>query len=132
MAAHHGAVGSVTVARLLLDEMLSGRIAEQLRASGHDVYAIVERPNLVQLPDEQVLALGSDEQRIVVTLNIADFTMLDALWTSQGREHAGLLLLSTVTFPQDRSFVGAVLAALDAAAQLGELPGPGETRFLAR
>ena len=79
-----------------------------------------------------MLALGSDEQRIVVTLNIADFTMLDALWTSQGREHAGLLLLSTVMFPQDRSFVGAVLAALDAAAQLGELPGPGETRFLAR
>ena len=115
MAAHPGAFGSVRVARLLLDEMLSGRIAEQLRASGHDVYAIVERPNLVQLPDEQVLALGSD-----------------ALWTSQGREHAGLLLLSTVTFPQDRSFVGAVLAALDAAAQLGELPGPGETRFLAR
>ncbi len=120
------------VARLLLDEMLSGRIAEQLRASGHDVYAIVERPNLVQLPDEQVLALGADEQRAVVTLNIADFTMLDALWTSQGREHAGLLLLSTVTFTQDRSFVGAVLAALDEAAQLGELPGPGETRFLAR
>ena len=100
------------VARLLLDEMLSDRIAEQLRASGHDVYAIVERPNLVQLPDERVLVLGADEERVVVTFNIADFTMLDALWTSQGRGHAGLLLLSTVTFPQDRSFVGAVLAAL--------------------
>ncbi len=122
----------MTAARLLLDEMLSGRIAEQLRARGHDAQAIVERADLVQLPDDQVLALAAGEQRVLVTLNIADFSTLGARWMSQGRVHAGLMLLSTATFPQDRSFVGAVLAALDAAAQLGELPGPGETRFLAR
>ena len=122
----------MTVARLLLDEMLSGRIAEQLRARGHDAVAIVERPDLRQLPDEQVLAVGAGEQRVVVTLNIADFAMLDAAWASQGRSHAGLLLLSTATFPQDRGFVGGVVAALDTAAQGALLPAPGELRFLAR
>lgn len=41
---------------LLLDEMFSGAIAEQLRAKGHDVLAVVADPALVALPDEQILA----------------------------------------------------------------------------
>jgi hypothetical protein len=40
---------------LLLDEMFSGAIAEQLRAKGHDVLAVVADPALVALPDEQIL-----------------------------------------------------------------------------
>lgn len=122
----------MTVARLLLDEMLSGRIAEQVRARGHDAVAIVERPDAISLPDDEVLALGTGEGRVVVTLNIADLVLLDAAWTSQSRSHAGLLLLGTATFPQDRTFVGAVVTALDAAARRTLLPGPGEMRFLAR
>ena len=122
----------MTVAQLLLDELLSGRIAEQLRARGHDAVAIVERPDAIQLPDDEVLALGASEERVVVTLNIADFALLDAAWTSQGPSHAGLLLLGAATFPQDRTFVGAVVTALDTAAQHTLLPGPGEMRFLAR
>ena len=122
----------MTVARLLLDEMFSGRIADQLRARGHDAYGIVERSDLVQLPDEQVLAHGTDEDRVVVTLNIADFAALDARWASQGRVHAGLVLLSTATFRQDRSFIGAVVIALDTAAQRKLLPGSGQTWFLTR
>lgn len=117
----------MTAARLLLDEMLSGRMAHQLRARGHDAYAIVERTDLLQLPDDRVLAQGAAEQRVVVTLNIGDLAVLDALWASEGRSHAGLLLVSTATFPQDRSFVGAIVLALEAAAQRGTLPGPGET-----
>ena len=35
---------------LLLDEMFSGAIAEQLRAKGHDVLAVVADPALVALP----------------------------------------------------------------------------------
>ena len=102
--------------------MFSGRIADQLRARGHDAYGIVERPDLVQLPDEQVLAHGTDEGRAVLTLNIADFAALDARWASQDRVHAGLVLLSTATFRQDRSFIGAVVNALDTAAQRRRLP----------
>ncbi len=33
--------------KLLLDEMYPRRLAEQLRAEGHDVVAVVELPDLV-------------------------------------------------------------------------------------
>ncbi len=122
----------MTVGRLLLDEMLSPTIAEQLRARGHDVVAVSERSDVAQLPDEQVLAWATEERRAVVTLDIADFAALDAQWKSQRRAHAGVLYVTSAAFPQDRSFLGAVVAALDVAAQRGELPGADETRFLAR
>ena len=61
---------------LLLDEMLSPTIADQLRQRGRDAYAITERSDLVGLPDEQVLGLGADEDRVLVTLNIADLRRL--------------------------------------------------------
>ena len=41
---------------LLLDEMLSHTIAQQLRSRGHDVMAVVEDPSLMALPDEEILA----------------------------------------------------------------------------
>ena len=66
---------------LLLDEMISPTIADQLRQRGRGAYAITERPDLVGLPDEQVLGLGADEDRVLVTLNIAD---LRGLWPGRG------------------------------------------------
>jgi Domain of unknown function (DUF5615) len=44
---------------LLLDEMLSAGIAEQLRAKGHDVLAVVADPALTALPDDQILAYAA-------------------------------------------------------------------------
>ena len=63
---------------LLLDEMFSGVIAEQLRAKGHDVLAVVADPALVALPDEQILAHAARTGRALVTANIKDFIPLDA------------------------------------------------------
>ena len=40
---------------LLLDEMFSDAIAEQLRERQHDVVAVVASPTLVTLPDDQIL-----------------------------------------------------------------------------
>ncbi len=37
---------------------------------------------------------------------------LDGQYRAAGRSHAGLILVSTATFPQDRNFVGAVASAL--------------------
>lgn len=122
----------MTVVRLLLDEMISPKVAAQLRDRGHEVYAIAERADLVALPDDEVLALGAVERRIVVTLNIGDFAILDGRWRSQGRTHGGLSYVATSAFPQDRAFVGALVASLDGAARAGELPGQGEARFLTR
>lgn len=117
---------------LLLDEMLSPKIAEELRQRGHDVYAIAERPDLRGLGDAQVLAIGAEEDRAVVTLNIADFAALHADWQATGRSHGGLVHVASSTFPQDRAFLGALVASLDRAAQADDVPGADETWFLRR
>lgn len=118
--------------RLLLDEMISPKVAVRLRALGHDVYAIAERADLVQLPDEQVLALAAEENRVVVTFDIADFAALAGQWADQRRTHRGILFVSTASFRQDRGLVGALVRALDVAARGDRLPGPGRADFLAR
>lgn len=97
---------------LLLDEMLSDAVAEELRAGGCDVLAVVADPALVALPDDQILAYATAAGRALVTANIKDFMPLDAAYRAAGRPHAGLILVSTKTFPQDRSFTASVTKAL--------------------
>ncbi len=99
---------------LLLDEMFSGLIAEQLRAKGHDVIAVVADPALIGLPDDQILAYATDTGRALVTASIKDFMPLDARYRAASQIHAGLILVSTKTFPQDRNFTAAITTALSA------------------
>jgi uncharacterized iron-regulated protein len=98
---------------LLLDEMFSDEIAEQLHAKGHDVRSVVADSSLVALPDDQVLAQAGAAGRALVTANIKDFVPLDGQYKAIERAHAGLVLVSTKTFPQDRSYAGAIVTALD-------------------
>jgi Domain of unknown function (DUF5615) len=98
---------------LLLDEMFSDTIAQQLRAQGHDVIAVVADPALVSLPDDQVLAHAAATGRALVTANIKDFMPLDGQYRAAGQAHAGLVFVSTKTFPQDRSYTSALAALLD-------------------
>jgi hypothetical protein len=99
---------------LLLDEMFSDAIALELRARGHDVLAVVADPALVSLPDEQILAHAAATRRALVTANIKDFMPLDAGYRAAGHVHAGLILVHTKTFPQDRTFTAAIAKALSA------------------
>ncbi len=108
---------------LLLDEMSSGAIAEQLRAKGHDALDVVANPALIGLPDDLSLAHATDTRRALVTANIKDFIPLDARYRAAGQTHAGLILVSAKTFPQDRSFTAAVTTAL---AALLDQPGQGQ------
>ena len=39
---------------------------------------------------------------------------LDARYRAAGQAHAGLVLVSAKTFPQDRSFIAAITSALSA------------------
>jgi hypothetical protein len=96
---------------LLLDEMLSGTIAEQLRSRGHDVVAVVNDLSMIALPDEEILAAA--DGRAVVTANIKDFVPLDLRYKASGRTQAGLVLVSAKAFPQDRAFIGALVGSLD-------------------
>jgi hypothetical protein len=97
---------------LLLDEMFSDDIAQQLRTKGYDDISVVADPALVGLPDDQVLAHATTEGRTLVTANIKDFVALDSRYRAAGQSHAGLILVSTKTFPQNRGFPSAITTAL--------------------
>jgi predicted nuclease of predicted toxin-antitoxin system len=80
--------------RLLLDAHVSGpRIGARLRAAGHDVRALDQEPALEGLDDESVLALAAEEQRILITHNIADFPGIIRDWATEQRSHTGTILV---------------------------------------
>jgi len=117
---------------LLLDEMFSGVFGEQLRAKGHDVLAVVAAPALVGLPDDQILAHAAATRRALVTANIKDFMPLDARYRAASQTHAGLIVVSVKTFPQDRTYTTAITSALSAVLdQLGQIQH-GHVLFLRR
>ena len=97
---------------LLLDEMFTDDIAQQLRTKDYDVISVVAGPALAGLPDDQILAYATTEGRALVTANIKDFMPLDTRYRAADQSHAGLILVSTKTFPQNRGFPSAVATAL--------------------
>jgi predicted nuclease of predicted toxin-antitoxin system len=103
--------------RLLVDEMISATVAEQLRDRGHDVVAVQDpdRAHLRGIDDCELLDHASRDHRAVVTDNIPDFVRCHQLRLERGQPHYGLLLFTNDTFPRHRhdAFVGQVLAALD-------------------
>jgi predicted nuclease of predicted toxin-antitoxin system len=117
---------------LLLDEMFSDVIAQQLRTKGHDVTSVVGQPALAGLTDDQVLAYATAEGRILVTANIKDFMPLDGRYRAAGQAHPGLILVSTKTFPQSRGFTTAITAALETLLSDGSKMQPGQVIFLPR
>lgn len=93
--------------KLLLDEMYPRRLARQLRDAGHDVVAVVERPELVGRPDEEIAGWALDHRRAVVTENVADFLALGT------QRHAGLLLLNARRWPRTPGGLERICSALD-------------------
>jgi Domain of unknown function (DUF5615) len=117
---------------LLLDEMFSDSIAQELRTKGHDVTSVVGQSALVGLPDDQILAYATTEGRALVTANIKDFMPLDGRYQAAGQAHPGLILVSTKTFPQDRGFTTAITAALGSLLGGADKVQPGQVLFLTR
>jgi uncharacterized protein YbjT (DUF2867 family) len=111
--------------------MLSGNIADELRSKGHDVLAVVADPALLALPDDQILAHATATGRALVTANIKDFMPLDAQYRAASQT-AGLILISSKTFRQDRAYTAAITGAISAL--LDQDPGlqPGQVIFLPR
>jgi hypothetical protein len=120
----------VTAVRLLLDEMYHPGIAEQLQKRGFDVVAIAGDPDRAGIPDDDVLALATGEQRCLVTENVRDFEKLRTQWTKEGRRHAGLLYVSRVRFPRSRQQIGRLISALDGRLAGGRVPAPGQVDWL--
>lgn len=100
--------------RLLLDEMLSSAIAEQLRSRGFDVEAVEERSELRGSPDLDLLEHAQREEQAIVTYNRDDFLALDRRFRAEGRGHHGIVILSHRRFSQGEGTTGALLASLEA------------------
>lgn len=66
------------------------------------------------------------------TKNIVCFGPLSQQWAADGRSHAGLVFISTKTFPDARDWIGAVTSALANASEQGQFPGIGEVMWLRR
>lgn len=96
--------------RLLLDAHLSGpRLASALRERGHDVRAADEERELDGWPDDALLALASEEERILVTFDVKDFPDIARRWAEAGRSHAGCAIVVGI----DHGEFGVILRALD-------------------
>ena len=96
--------------RLLLDAHLSGpRIAVALRKRGHDVRAADEERELDGWADEALLALATDERRVMVTFDVKDFPGIARRWAEARRTHAGLAIVVGV----DHGEFGTILRILE-------------------
>jgi hypothetical protein len=106
--------------KLLLDEMLSPDIAEQLRQRGYDVQAIAASDH-AELDDAEVLDLARSQQRAVVTNNVRDFRPLHiAAVQPGGAGHYGMVFMSG-NFRRAKADIGRIVAVLEA--KLSVYPG---------
>lgn len=107
--------------KLLLDEMLSPVIAEQLRARGHDVAAINGHPSHQAMSDAEVLDVARAEHRAVVTNNLVDFRVLhhDAI-TPGGQGHFGMVFMAG-DYRRTKADIGRIVTALQG--KLEQYPG---------
>lgn len=99
--------------RLLLDENLSSRIAEGLRARGFDVLAVTEVPELRGQPDATVFEWAIDHGRAIATYDVDFATILQERIAVEALV-VGVLLLSKHRFPRGDRGLGALTRALSA------------------
>jgi predicted nuclease of predicted toxin-antitoxin system len=98
--------------KLLLDEQISGKVAVPLQGKGHDVLAVTDEPALRGLSDPELFELAQEQERVVVTFNVADFVAIVREFAQEGRTHWGLILVNQGRLPS--SDFGRLAVALDA------------------
>lgn len=92
--------------RLLLDEMISPRIARELREIGHDVEAVKkDRLDLVGRSDRELVHRMALEQRVIVTNDIADFQAIHDQLMATGGEHNGMVFTFDATMPRTKKSI---------------------------
>jgi len=122
--------------RLLLDELFPPAIATELRALGHDVVAVADRPDLRAKSDDEIFAWASAERRCLLTENVKDFRPIMLRALPAGPLTCGLLFTSSRAFPRSRKNPGPLIKALHAWLTTGPpappvteswLPGPSDS-----
>ena len=80
--------------------------------------------------DEQLLALATEEERVLVTFDVKDFPLIVREWAEAGRAHAGCAIVVGI----DHAEFGTILETI--ARELSTRPGQTDwtdlTLFLAR
>lgn len=100
--------------RLLLDEMISPRIARALRDSDHDVQAIKgDRPDLESLADLELVRRMSAERRAIVTNNVKDFHPIHQRLIARGETHHGMAFTGDAAMPRSKAQIPLWVRALD-------------------
>jgi len=103
--------------KLLLDEMYTPTIAEQLRARGHDAASVhdPEYRTLEGEPDDEVWAAAIADDRALVSENVQDFRRIEANALAHAQPVARLIFTTDRQFPRgDPATLGRLVAALDA------------------
>lgn len=93
--------------KLLLDEMISPKIARELRGRGDfDVEAIKgDRPDLEAVADREIARRTAVEQRTLVTNDVLDFQLIHNQMLAAGEEHYGLIFTSDSTMPRNKTSI---------------------------
>ena len=103
--------------KLLLDEMYTPTIAEQLRARGHDA-ASIHDPEYRMLegePDDEVWAAAIADDRALVSENVQDFRRIEANALAHAQPVARLIFTTDRQFPRgEPATLGRLVSALDA------------------
>ncbi len=113
---------------LYLDENLSPRIAELLRARGLDVVSAHEAGN-TQLTDVAQLRYATSRARAIVTCDVADFVALATELIAANADHAGIMLVSAAFRTDD---FAALADAIEQAARRYPAGSPGMVLYLTR
>ena len=100
--------------RLLLDEMLSPRIARELREKGHDVQAINgDRTELKATADIEIVRRLREERRVIATNNVRDFRAIHNQFLDRGESHSGIVFTADTELPRNRRSIHLWFEALD-------------------
>jgi hypothetical protein len=117
--------------KLFLDAHISGpRIARALREAGHDVRAADEERELAGLTDEELLSIAAADERMFVTFDVKDFSVIVRRWAEARQTHAGCAIVVGI----DHGEFGTILdtIARELAARPDESDWTNLTLFLAR
>lgn len=88
--------------KLLLDEMISDKVAERLRLGGHDARAISADASLRGAPDAEVFTAAQAQGRAVATYNRDDFVAICQEFAHTGGDHRGLIIIHPTRLPNDQ------------------------------
>jgi hypothetical protein len=108
--------------KLLLDEQISGKVAERLRKQGCDVVATTDEPPLRGLSDPDLFEVAQVQERVVVTYNRPDFEAIVREYAEAGRGHQGLVIVHPTRFPSHE-----FSRLTKALVKLIEAPAPGKS-----